>query len=146
MIRRPPRSTLFPYTTLFRSDTARGRDPVDDFLVDRRAQGGGEVVQSLERRPGAGVRADEVLGGAIELFGGDAGAHLTRDQSQRLRHDAAGGGHRLDLARRLDGDHRPMMRWILVAISSTVPVPGTRCTMPRWAKCAMSGAVSRWYT
>src|SRR3712207_8102134 len=24
MIRRPPRSTLFPYTTLFRSDAARG--------------------------------------------------------------------------------------------------------------------------
>src|SRR5258708_23215585 len=27
MIRRPPRSTLFPYTTLFRSDTARQRLP-----------------------------------------------------------------------------------------------------------------------
>src|SRR3712207_8836919 len=26
MIRRPPRSTLFPYTTLFRSLTAAGRD------------------------------------------------------------------------------------------------------------------------
>src|SRR3712207_7752077 len=26
MIRRPPRSTLFPYTTLFRSSTARPRD------------------------------------------------------------------------------------------------------------------------
>src|SRR3712207_7389281 len=25
MIRRPPRSTLFPYTTLFRSDRGRGR-------------------------------------------------------------------------------------------------------------------------
>src|SRR2546426_2656583 len=25
MIRRPPRSTLFPYTTLFRSDAERGR-------------------------------------------------------------------------------------------------------------------------
>src|SRR3989442_8595694 len=25
MIRRPPRSTLFPYTTLFRSDIAKGR-------------------------------------------------------------------------------------------------------------------------
>src|SRR3712207_7054744 len=25
MIRRPPRSTLFPYTTLFRSDVLRGR-------------------------------------------------------------------------------------------------------------------------
>src|SRR6266576_4767305 len=26
MIRRPPRSTLFPYTTLFRSQAGRGRD------------------------------------------------------------------------------------------------------------------------
>src|SRR6266496_6251724 len=30
MIRRPPRSTLFPYTTLFRSDPRRGRDPAAD--------------------------------------------------------------------------------------------------------------------
>src|SRR5690349_24078260 len=29
MIRRPPRSTLFPYTTLFRS-RVRGDDPADD--------------------------------------------------------------------------------------------------------------------
>src|SRR3712207_8305432 len=28
MIRRPPRSTLFPYTTLFRSDQAGGREAV----------------------------------------------------------------------------------------------------------------------
>src|SRR3712207_7071291 len=27
MIRRPPRSTLFPYTTLFRSQGRRGEDP-----------------------------------------------------------------------------------------------------------------------
>src|SRR2546429_5079574 len=27
MIRRPPRSTLFPYTTLFRSDSEGGRSP-----------------------------------------------------------------------------------------------------------------------
>src|SRR3712207_8976796 len=27
MIRRPPRSTLFPYTTLFRSDEQHGLDP-----------------------------------------------------------------------------------------------------------------------
>ena len=26
MIRRPPRSTLFPYTTLFRSDTTMGKE------------------------------------------------------------------------------------------------------------------------
>src|SRR2546421_3221040 len=29
MIRRPPRSTLFPYTTLFRSQHARGAPPPD---------------------------------------------------------------------------------------------------------------------
>src|SRR2546422_6713357 len=28
MIRRPPRSTLFPYTTLFRSDGSDGRDRI----------------------------------------------------------------------------------------------------------------------
>src|SRR5258708_11210455 len=35
MIRRPPRSTLFPYTTLFRSfgDQARHRSQVDDLAV-----------------------------------------------------------------------------------------------------------------
>src|SRR5690349_22896526 len=42
MIRRPPRSTLFPYTTLFRSvqdaveRCASTRELVDDGLVDRR--------------------------------------------------------------------------------------------------------------
>src|SRR5689334_25379440 len=30
MIRRPPRSTLFPYTTLFRSETRRARLGTDD--------------------------------------------------------------------------------------------------------------------
>src|SRR5256885_8788967 len=30
MIRRPPRSTLFPYTTLFRSRKPAGEDPRDD--------------------------------------------------------------------------------------------------------------------
>src|SRR2546427_9318884 len=31
MIRRPPRSTLFPYTTLFRSEAGNGKNP-DDFV------------------------------------------------------------------------------------------------------------------
>src|SRR2546425_9305749 len=35
MIRRPPRSTLFPYTTLFRSPA--GRDPVPDLPITGRA-------------------------------------------------------------------------------------------------------------
>src|SRR3712207_8108267 len=50
MIRRPPRSTLFPYTTLFRSH--------------RRA---------VVRRPGAAQgRGDEVRPGAVGARGGDA--------------------------------------------------------------------------
>src|SRR3712207_8594513 len=35
MIRRPPRSTLFPYTTLFRSERDRVYDSVDDQGVAR---------------------------------------------------------------------------------------------------------------
>src|SRR3990167_1184376 len=38
MIRRPPRSTLFPYTTLFRSEPPRGLDVLALVAQDRRAQ------------------------------------------------------------------------------------------------------------
>src|SRR3712207_6935387 len=34
MIRRPPRSTLFPYTTLFRSLADKGRKHVPDYAKD----------------------------------------------------------------------------------------------------------------
>src|SRR3712207_6868602 len=56
MIRRPPRSTLFPYTTLFRSDDRRaperhaddrGDDP--DRGADGR-RGGGDAEHQPERR------------------------------------------------------------------------------------------------
>src|SRR3712207_7278023 len=57
MIRRPPRSTLFPYTTLFRSLPGR---PVpitfDDFIRD----------------------AQEIGAGVVELAGGDPGQPATR--------------------------------------------------------------------
>src|SRR6266496_2274499 len=53
MIRRPPRSTLFPYTTLFRS--AEGReDPV--------AQ---DVAEWLARRPGRHEPEEDVAGVAV---------------------------------------------------------------------------------
>src|SRR2546427_6917737 len=38
MIRRPPRSTLFPYTTLFRSDRAGLVELVEIDLIHRRAE------------------------------------------------------------------------------------------------------------
>src|SRR2546430_6818195 len=42
MIRRPPRSTLFPYTTLFRSLHARGAGRGERLLAEQRAQEGDE--------------------------------------------------------------------------------------------------------
>src|SRR5258705_8085908 len=47
MIRRPPRSTLFPYTTLFRSDpdTAAGALPADVRRARARAHGDVRRVQ-----------------------------------------------------------------------------------------------------
>src|SRR3712207_8716571 len=47
MIRRPPRSTLFPYTTLFRSVGPRG--PRAGALSGR-ARAGGVLVYHIERR------------------------------------------------------------------------------------------------
>src|SRR3712207_8968645 len=61
MIRRPPRSTLFPYTTLFRSQ-ARLQPPARVLLGDAH-----HVLRVLDgERPGADLRAD------VEELGGDA--------------------------------------------------------------------------
>src|SRR2546422_1375303 len=47
MIRRPPRSTLFPYTTLFRSSTRPGSAPVP---VDEEIGRVAPVIEQLVRR------------------------------------------------------------------------------------------------
>src|SRR3712207_7659000 len=68
MIRRPPRSTLFPYTTLFRS---RGR------RHDVRARGGGRraarhsVAEGLAPRSAGRVVAEPALGLAAQGAGRD---------------------------------------------------------------------------
>src|SRR3712207_7672533 len=56
MIRRPPRSTLFPYTTLFRSPPARARADVEDAA---------QAVQLDER--GHEVQRPEVLVGLVDV-------------------------------------------------------------------------------
>src|SRR2546430_15778817 len=50
MIRRPPRSTLFPYTTLFRSVGARGQ------LLTRNAERETEIILDLGARVGLPAR------------------------------------------------------------------------------------------
>src|SRR3712207_8070929 len=56
MIRRPPRSTLFPYTTLFRS----GLDLVIELLADAIAQLGRDRLDVEPRRHAADEREEEV--------------------------------------------------------------------------------------
>src|SRR3712207_8845477 len=52
MIRRPPRSTLFPYTTLFRSELAHRHVPRDHHVVDqRKRQHELRPASAGERRP-----------------------------------------------------------------------------------------------
>src|SRR2546430_11068357 len=48
MIRRPPRSTLFPYTTLFRSPRVRGKRRL---LAPRRSGGGEDSRTTPGRQP-----------------------------------------------------------------------------------------------
>src|SRR2546421_8625561 len=48
MIRRPPRSTLFPYTTLFRSPTSTGKVTLE-FLLKQFVAGAELLEQELER-------------------------------------------------------------------------------------------------
>src|SRR3712207_7836088 len=69
MIRRPPRSTLFPYTTLFRSVRGRSANPVfDNCLVEDCA------------------RADRVRGGG-DSSGGASGSLILLHHLQRAGYD-----------------------------------------------------------
>src|SRR5256885_6959272 len=72
MIRRPPRSTLFPYTTLFRSDC----DPPGSHRQPHRP---GEVAEVGVELPAVVARADQLPG----LVGGDEQGALDR-KSTRL--------------------------------------------------------------
>src|SRR3712207_7348961 len=67
MIRRPPRSTLFPYTTLFRSDPAE-RDLVRD--LDGRLQAGAAGLLDVGGgRLGGEPGAEDGLTGQVEVTG-----------------------------------------------------------------------------
>src|SRR5258708_39029782 len=79
MIRRPPRSTLFPYTTLFRSYDAQGVDhrwARIDAVVRRLGRAGADDAATATRRADACAEAQP-----------DAGA-ASYDQGIRQRHEA----------------------------------------------------------
>src|SRR3712207_7321317 len=74
MIRRPPRSTLFPYTTLFRSRDAH------EVVQDRLAR---QLLDDARARPAAG-KTDRDDGHAQELErAGDVDAFAAREQDRK---------------------------------------------------------------
>src|ERR1035438_4033762 len=89
MIRRPPRSTLFPYTTLFRSELAGQREPFHDvcsFKTSGRAQGQRGIVRRHRN-------ADLFISrGHCALRSGDIGAAFQQSRWHLNRH---GGRRRL---------------------------------------------------
>src|SRR3989442_4303613 len=101
MIRRPPRSTLFPYTTLFRSEAAHGRS-----LVARPREG----ARPLRDRRGGRARA-RAPGGPAEPRRPALDAHDGRTV------DAAIPGH----ARAVE---RPRVRILIVSDVSPIAVLG----------------------
>src|SRR2546422_3555503 len=107
MIRRPPRSTLFPYTTLFRSRRAA---VVSLVLSQGAAPGRPLVRQGAPRAPraqrGRGARPGGVRGGRDHLARGRARA-AGRERLAELR----------ALPRRGGGAHR---------VPPGAPVPGPR--------------------
>src|SRR3712207_8810600 len=76
MIRRPPRSTLFPYTTLFRSEGRAGRAEAEHQPDDR------EPPRDDGAQSGAGLVEDEPR----EILAHDAGAEGPRVRLRSEEH------------------------------------------------------------
>src|SRR2546422_5623135 len=79
MIRRPPRSTLFPYTTLFRSEELRARQRGDGPLLE-------SLVSRARPDPGAWKVADAEAPARRLDFHEHAAAALGHDREGVLEH------------------------------------------------------------
>src|SRR3989454_4877013 len=86
MIRRPPRSTLFPYTTLFRSRLALQRTdrPKRDCAITLHADfvHSPEAMEEMVKRLESG--ADLVVAELLEERGGSRALRLARRRAPRL--------------------------------------------------------------
>src|SRR3712207_4211995 len=136
MIRRPPRSTLFPYTTLFRSDAQRHHLPGQAGDVTQRLGGGQlrvgpDLLRVVLHPAGTG----EVLA-VLALADGDQPAGA-------VEHDRPGRGGALVDREHVALRHRPSSLALVgsvpgravsprdLASSVTWPAPGRRPPRPR---------------
>src|SRR3712207_7410799 len=101
MIRRPPRSTLFPYTTLFRSRDAEhvGEEPLDEPVAADDALG---VLAA-----GLG-EADRLVGGALDVpVALEPADHLDR-KSTRLNSSHANISYAVFCLKKKNSDYKSL--------------------------------------
>src|SRR3989441_1404790 len=79
MIRRPPRSTLFPYTTLFRSLVIALMIPIVAILVDSPL--GRSFARRVEGQPDGGATDVRELRRKVDLLEGRSEEHTSELQS-----------------------------------------------------------------
>src|SRR2546429_2237681 len=95
MIRRPPRSTLFPYTTLFRSRlgivcvAVRGRAPADAGYCARAEGARPGVPHGSDRRAGISPKG---TGGGVKVAarGNPTGENTKKDRRRKGRNTVNG--------------------------------------------------------
>src|SRR3712207_8960703 len=80
MIRRPPRSTLFPYTTLFRSALGTLHVPMD---AEGIRQFIGAEYQLIHAAAGTGAAAEPVAFSGLKLLEGRSEEHTSELQSRQ---------------------------------------------------------------
>src|SRR5437879_9655427 len=94
MIRPPPRSTLFPYTTLFRSPCVRARSSPSDDLGSQGDDLGELPLPQLARHRAEDAGAHGILVGLDQHDGvpveADVGAVLAADLLDRTHHHGPG--------------------------------------------------------
>src|SRR2546425_13104554 len=108
MIRRPPRSTLFPYTTLFRSQRVEQPPPIAQVAEDPADRRGGGLDQG-------GGDHDAVVQAALRLPQDVDDLELTTT-GEELAAQSLEGGDRADgcrlAVRPRQADHRPEERGV----------------------------------
>src|SRR3989442_10187757 len=143
MIRRPPRSTLFPYTTLFRSTCVLGGGEGGVDAVAVRAL----VVCGDVRRGGQGIERHHAARRAADEV--PAALREQADASRPLAEDAAPPGHDTPPGRRSAGTSKSIVSpksatgvsaWRSVASPAGL-VPAASAS--RWSRTQRSGTCRR---
>src|SRR3712207_8006780 len=78
MIRRPPRSTLFPYTTLFRSDLRAGYGPIEVLKGISLTVEAGEIVTVIGANGAGKTTTLMTISGCVRARGGSVDRKSTR--------------------------------------------------------------------